>query len=163
VTTIRPRTRPALTATLLTAGLLTGCLPLTQQQSPTTDAAPWRVTHVVDGDTVDVRHTDGTTERVRVIGIDTPERDECGYQEASAAMTDLVLDRAVTLTPGARDDRDRYDRLLRYVDVDGQDAGLSLIQQGLAVARYDSRDGHGAHTRERTYVTADDAVPHLCG
>jgi hypothetical protein len=42
--------------------------------------------NVVDGDTVDVRTIGlGTTERVRVIGIDTPERGECGFGPASSA------------------------------------------------------------------------------
>ena len=53
----------------------------------------------------------------------------------------------------------RYTNLLRYVDVDGHDAGLALIQQGLVVARYDSRDGYGAHPHEATYVWTDGATP----
>lgn len=75
------------------------------------------VYHVVDGDTVDVEGLG----RIRIIGIDTPERGECGYQEATDLMEYLVLGKEVTLVPGARDDRDRYNRLLRYIDVDGND------------------------------------------
>jgi hypothetical protein len=33
-----------------------------------------------------------------------------------------------------------------------------MIEQGLAIARYDSRDGYGRHTREDTYVAADQAA-----
>ena len=109
------------------------------------------VTHVVDGDTVDV---DGVG-RIRVIGIDTPERGACGYESATQAMSVLVLGRPVTLVPGATDDMDRYGRLLRYVDVGARDAGLSLIADGWAIARYDSRDGYGRHPREDAYVSAD--------
>ena len=54
---------------------------------------------------------------------------------------------------------DRYGRSLRYVDVDGVDAGLRLITQGYAVARYDSRDGYGRHAREAAYVRADARSP----
>ena len=54
---------------------------------------------------------------------------------------------------------DRYGRLLRYVDVNGVDAGLRQIKQGQAVARYDSRDGYGTHARETAYVSADAASP----
>ena len=122
----------------------------------------WRVVHVVDGDTVDVVSSRGASERVRVIGIDTPERGECGFGPASSALAKLVLDRQVKLRPGARDDRDRYGRLLRYVDVDGTDAGLRLIKKGLATARYDSRDGYGRHPREDRYVAADSATEHRC-
>ncbi|MQC48565.1 MAG: hypothetical protein DWG77_05660, partial [Chloroflexi bacterium] len=75
----------------------------------------------------------------------------------------LTLNQRITLVPGARDDRDRYDRLLRYLDVGATDAGLELIKAGLAIARYDSRDGYGRHTREDAYVAADAATEHRCG
>jgi micrococcal nuclease len=123
----------------------------------------WTVVNVVDGDTVDVRGPGGVEERIRVVGIDTPERGECGFGPASSAMAELVLDRPVELVAGARDDRDRYGRLLRYVDADGVDAGLTLIERGLAVARYDSRDGYGRHDRQDRYVAADAATAHTCG
>jgi len=109
------------------------------------------VIHVVDGDTVDL----SSGERVRVIGIDTPERGECGYTAATEYMESLVLGKEVEVTPGARDDRDQYGRSLRYLDVGRTDAGLALITQGVADARYDSRDGYGAHPRETRYVSAD--------
>jgi Staphylococcal nuclease homologue len=116
------------------------------------------VTHVVDGDTVDV----STGQRVRVVGIDTPERGECGYEEASDRMTALVGGAAVALVGGARDDVDRYGRILRYVDGPNGDAGRALIVEGLAIARYDSRDGYGGHPREADYVALDAATPNLC-
>jgi endonuclease YncB( thermonuclease family) len=113
------------------------------------------VTNIVDGDTIDVAGVG----RIRVIGIDTPERGECGFDKASTVMADLVLGETVILVPGARDNTDRYDRLLRYIDVGNQDAGLQLIKRGLAIARYDSRDGYGAHTREARYIKADNNSP----
>ena len=67
-----------------------------------------------------------------------------------------VLGKQVTLSSGARDDRDRYQRC---VDVAGVDAQLALLNQGLAIARYDSHAGYGAHPREATYVAADAAHP----
>lgn len=123
----------------------------------------WTVISVVDGDTIDVLSPKGSQERVRVIGIDTPERGSCGFSEASEALSALLLDRDVVLRRGAIDDRDHYGRLLRYVDVEGVDAGLLLIKGGLAIARYDSRDGYGRHPREDVYVAADLAVSVLCG
>ena len=115
------------------------------------------VTHVVDGDTIDVAGVG----RIRVIGIDTPERGACGYDSATQAMAALVLGEEAQLLPGAVDDADRYGRLLRYVDVGRVDAGLHLIEQGWAIARYDSRDGYGGHPREAAYVAADLAAPDL--
>jgi Staphylococcal nuclease homologue len=116
------------------------------------------VVAVVDGDTVDL----STGERVRIIGIDTPERGQPCFAEASVAMAELVMNQVVTVSPGARDDRDTYGRLLRYVDVNGVDAGKALIERGLAIARYDSRDGYGGHPREAEYITADEASPPAC-
>lgn len=109
------------------------------------------VTRIVDGDTVEVAGH-GT---IRLIGIDTPEQGECGYDKASRALSALALGKTATLVPGARDDRDRYGRLLRYLDVGATDAGLELIDRGLAIARYDSRDGYGSHPREGSYVATD--------
>ena len=112
------------------------------------------MTRVVDGDTLDL--ADGR--RVRLVGIDTPEVGECGYDRASSALARLTLRQRVTL--GRSDeDRDQYGRLLRYVDVAGVDAGLVLLRRGLAVARYDSRDGYGFHPREPRYLRADRRSP----
>jgi len=150
--------------TALALGLLVACTPGEQQAltaQPRGSAAATQtgtVTKVVDGDTVDV----GGVGRIRVIGIDTPEREACGYESATQAMSMLVLGRLVTLVPGATNDADRYGRLLRYVDVGGaEDAGLSLVEDGWAIARYDSRDGYGRHPREDQYVAADAAAPDL--
>jgi endonuclease YncB( thermonuclease family) len=136
--------------------------PASEEASATAPAGTWTVFHIVDGDTLDVRSSSGVEERIRVIGIDTPERGECGFDAAAQALSALVGGKTVELVPGARDDRDRYDRLLRYVDVDGVDAGLELIKQGLAIARYDSRDGYGRHPREAAYVAADAGKEHTC-
>jgi endonuclease YncB( thermonuclease family) len=114
------------------------------------------VTRVIDGDTVEL----GNGESVRVVGIDTPERGECGYAEATAHMERLVLGKRIRL--GMSDEnRDRYDRLLRYVNIGRMDAGLKQINRGLAIARYDSRDGYGYHPRENGYIAADKATPNF--
>ena len=133
-----------------------------QRNAAQGQATSWQVSNVVDGDTIDVVGPDGGSDTVRIIGIDTPERGECGYTEASNTLTVMAGGKTVELSPGAVDDRDRYGRMLRYVDAGGVDAGLALIEQGLAAARYDSRDGYGRHPREATYVAADAAMPDLC-
>ena len=120
----------------------------------------WVVTHIVDGDTLDAER-DGVIERVRFIGIDTPERGECGYAEATEALAALVDGRTVTLVDGATTDRDAYGRLLRYVELGGEDVGLDQIEAGYAIAHYDSRTGQ-PHPREDEYRAADDASPDFC-
>jgi endonuclease YncB( thermonuclease family) len=115
------------------------------------------VTRIVDGDTLEL----GNGETVRVVGIDTPERGQCGYDRAGEHLAGLVLFKQVRLVV-SDEDRDHYGRLLRYVDVkkDGRtvDAGLNQIRSGFAIARYDSRDGYGYHPREPEYIRSDKAV-----
>ncbi len=78
-----------------------------------------RVVRVVDGDTIVVR-LGGRDERVRYIGVDTPETVkprtpvQCFGKEASAANKRLVEGRTVELVADV-EERDRYGRLLAYV------------------------------------------------
>jgi len=96
---------------------------------------------VVDGDTVVVQVA-GQTERVRLIGIDTPEATggflpaECYGDEATAFTSALLpVGTEVRLTRDT-EARDRYDRLLAYVyrSVDGLFANLEIAVQGYAEA-----------------------------
>ena len=133
----------------------------TPRATPSPEPAPqpaptYLVTRVIDGDTLEL----GNGEDVRLVGIDTPEVGECGYEKATAGLAALVEGRQVRLTR-SDEARDRYGRLLRYVDIGEVDAGLRLIKRGLAVARYDSRDGYGFHRREPVYVAADRATPNV--
>jgi endonuclease YncB( thermonuclease family) len=117
------------------------------------------VERVIDGDTVEMANGD----RVRLIGIDTPEVGDCGAEEATERLEALVLGEYVDLVnPSSVQDTDRYDRLLRYVDVDGADSGQTLLAEGLAVARYDGLDGYDPHPRQDTYRGLDTATETLC-
>ncbi len=144
-------------ASITTAAAPTTLKATTTTVAPTTTVAALSVTSVVDGDTLDL--SDGTI--IRLIGIDTPERGQCGYGDATAVMAGLVTGFDITLQPGARDDVDRYGRLLRYVEANGIDVNLAMIESGRAIARYDGRDGYGEHPRQAAYVAADEATPSL--
>lgn len=91
------------------------------------------VVGVVDGDTIKVS-AGGRTERVRVIGIDTPELrgGECYAQQASSKMQSLVQSKKVRLVRDpSQSNRDRYDRLLRHVQLaDGRQVAQLLIAGG---------------------------------
>lgn len=99
------------------------------------------VDRVVDGDTLDIAGTDGEIQRVRVLGIDTPEtvhpeRDvECMGHEASAATGGLTTaGTAVTIVSDPRaDSEDDYGRRLAHVvATDGTNLGENLLERGLA-------------------------------
>jgi len=82
-------------------------------------ASGW-VVQVIDGDTVDVR-LGNQTERVRLIGIDTPElgyegeSDECWAQEASLALQRILPNGTEVRVVRDRVARDHYGRLLGYL------------------------------------------------
>ncbi|MGI9951991.1 thermonuclease family protein [Moorellaceae bacterium AZ2] len=76
-----------------------------------------QVTKVVDGDTVEVRFGDGRQEKLRLIGVDTPEstiQQEPYGKEASSFTRSKLLGRTVYLEKDVSE-RDKYGRLLRYV------------------------------------------------
>ncbi|HMJ36730.1 MAG TPA: thermonuclease family protein [Baekduia sp.] len=97
-----------------------------------------RVLRVVDGDTILVA-LGGKTERVRYIGMDTPETVkprapvQCFGKKASAANEQLVDGRAVRLVADA-EARDRYGRMLAYVyrASDGVFVNAELVRRGYA-------------------------------
>lgn len=109
----------------------------TQTASPTVSST-YLVTSVIDGDTIDVSK-DGKTDRIRLIGIDTPETDprntvECFGKEATARATQLMKGKAVTLeSDPSQDNVDKYGRLLRYVFLtDGTNVNYQMVKEGFA-------------------------------
>ncbi|MBS3050761.1 MAG: thermonuclease family protein [Candidatus Aenigmarchaeota archaeon] len=87
------------------------------------------VTKVIDGDTVVI----GGGQRVRLLSIDTRERGENCYNEAKQRLEELVLLKNITLERD-KEDKDRYDRLLRYIYVGDEMINIQMIEEGLAVA-----------------------------
>lgn len=110
-----------------------------------------RVVEVVDGDTVVVESSDGDSDTVRLLGIDTPETKhptkgiECFGPEAAAFTTTRLLDEVVQLELDV-ERRDRYGRLLAYVVVDGERFNDELLRRGFA--RFLVIPPNDAHGRE---------------
>ena len=94
------------------------------------------VSRVIDGDTIELENG----ERVRYLGIDTPETVhpskpvECYGPEASERNKELVEGKIVTLMRDGPD-TDQYDRLLRYVFVEGMFVNGELVWSGHAYSR----------------------------
>lgn len=93
------------------------------------------VTNVVDGDTIDLQ--DG--QRVRLLGINTPEKGQFYFEEATKRLKELVLDREVTLEMD-KSNKGKYGRLLRHVYVDGKNTGRILLREGYANVFFMSPD-----------------------
>jgi micrococcal nuclease len=101
----------------------------------------YTVEQAADGDTIRVA-TNGTSETVRFIGVDTPEKNDsrkplqCYAQAASEFTKKAVEGTQVRLeTDPQSDTRDRYGRLLRYVYLsDGTLLNKELVAQGYGFA-----------------------------
>ncbi len=88
---------------------------------------PYPVVFVIDGDTIVIKR-DGQEERLRLIGIDTPEHDEAYFQQAKNYTIDLVANKNVYIELGL-DSVDKYGRTLCYVYLDEQTMVNQLIAE----------------------------------
>lgn len=109
-----------------------GIVPTSAPTSPPGAEEIGLVTRVVDGDTIDVM-LNGVNTRVRYLQMNTPERDEPCYREATQANIDLVLGKTARLVAD-KEKVDRYDRLLRFIYVDDVLVNRALVEQGWAEA-----------------------------
>ncbi|RLI98036.1 MAG: hypothetical protein DRO99_01755 [Candidatus Aenigmatarchaeota archaeon] len=92
---------------------------------PTTHA-----NRIIDGDTIEI----AGGEKVRLIGIDTPERGQHFYGEAKERLSELIGGREILLKPDVTD-KDKYGRLLRYVFLNRTElVNIMLVREGLARA-----------------------------
>lgn len=90
-----------------------------------------KVTRVIDGDTFETE----TGEKVRLIGINAPEISDIFGQEAKQYLSYLIENKTVDLqADNLSNDRDRYQRLLRYVILDGVDINKKMVSDGFAFA-----------------------------
>lgn len=139
------RRRAITTTTIITALILAAASALftyaPSLQPPAITPGYYAVTEVVDGDTIEVDMS-GTREKIRMIGVDTPETKkpnapiECYGPEASEFSKKMLGGKSVRLEADpTNDNRDRYGRLLRYVYL--QDGSLyeeALIRGGYGFA-----------------------------
>jgi micrococcal nuclease len=109
-----------------------------------------RVIRVIDGDTLEVHLNNGKTDKVRLLGVDTPETNaknkpgeygtitdmECltkwGQKATSYAIEQLDHREVILVLDEEAGLRGYYGRLLAYVEVDKKDFNRSLVQLGYA-------------------------------
>lgn len=126
--TLTPTPTQTTTPTITLQAIIKGeCLPTNTKREVGV------VTKVIDGDTIAVE-INGTNYVVRYIGIDSPEAtSDVLAGQATQKNEDLVLGKTVTLIMDTSE-VDRYERLLRYVIVDGVFVNETLVRLGLAEA-----------------------------
>ncbi len=87
------------------------------------------VISIVDGDTIVIN----TGDKVRLIGINTPEDGEKCSEDAFKGLENMILHKQITLEQDMSD-RDQYGRLLRYIYVKDLFINMEMVRQGLAIA-----------------------------
>ena len=84
------------------------------------------ITRIVDGDTVD-----SSIGKIRLLGINTPEKKEEYYQEAKNSLNEKILNKTVKLEYG-KDKKDRYNRTLAYIFLNDENINLKQVENGFA-------------------------------
>jgi len=129
--------RSAFSAIVIAAAIL---IPVSSLSAPAEEPLRGTVTVVYDGDTVRVRLAGQKDERVRLIGVDSPELDDAREQVRLMAFLakrftfSRLFQSTVDLLPGP-EKRDVYGRLLAYIrTADGEMFNETLVREGYAYA-----------------------------
>lgn len=88
-----------------------------------------QVVGVTDGDTITLLDHQRTQHKIRLSGIDAPEKTQAFGQRSKEALSALVYGRRVTVET---DKQDRYRRTVGKVVIDGLDANLAMVVAGMA-------------------------------
>ena len=93
------------------------------------DSLTGRVVRVTDGDTIVVLDANNAQHKIRLQGIDAPERGQAYGTKSKEHLSDSVAGKFVVVE---YDKRDRYERILGKVLLSNQDMNLEQIKAGLA-------------------------------
>lgn len=110
---------------------------LQNKQQEELPSGSYRVVRVVDGDTIVIQYQ-GTEEKVRLIGVDTPESvhsdasKNTPYGKVASDYTKAQLTGKIIQLEFDVQERDKYGRLLAYIYVDGKMYNKTLLEEGHA-------------------------------
>lgn len=93
------------------------------------DTLTGRVVGITDGDTLTLLDATNTQHKIRLAGIDAPEKAQSFGQVCKQSLSDLAYDRTVQI---GWNKLDRYGRVIGKVLVNGQDVNLEQIRRGCA-------------------------------
>ncbi len=93
------------------------------------DTLTGKVIKVADGDSITILDSTNTQHRVRLQGIDAPERKQAFGNASRKQLASLVAGKTVTVK---WDKRDRYGRIVGFVIVDGHNVNLVQVKAGMA-------------------------------
>ena len=113
-----------------------------------------RVVGVADGDTITVLDSDMVQHKIRLAGIDAPEKKQAFGNRAKESLSDMVFDKTVNVET---EKRDRYGRQIGKVLVDGQDVNLVQVERGMAWF-YRQYQREQSPNDRKLYEAAEDAA-----
>ena len=129
-----------------------GALEREDDSASTVASSTWFVLKVIDGDTIVARLEEPgkakRREKIRLLRINTPEKNQPGYEEASEALRYLVRGGEIQLEfeDPSTEKRGNYGRLLAYVMVDGLNANVEMVRLGWT--KFWTKYGRGRLARE---------------
>jgi endonuclease YncB( thermonuclease family) len=113
-----------------------------------------RVVGVADGDTITVLDADKVQHKIRLAGIDAPEKKQAFGNRSKESLSDMVFDKTVNVET---EKRDRYGRQIGKVLVDGQDVNLVQVERGMAWF-YRQYQREQSPNDRKLYEAAEDAA-----
>jgi endonuclease YncB( thermonuclease family) len=115
---------------------------------------PGRTIRIIDGDTIVVLGPGNAQYKIRLQGIDAPERGQAYGTKSKEHLSELVAGRFVVVE---YEKRDRYGRIVGKVVVGKEDAGLEQIKVGLAW-HYKKYQDEQTETDRQLYSEAETAA-----
>lgn len=113
-----------------------------------------KVIGVLDGDTIDVLDSTKHPQRIRLAGIDAPEKAQPFGQRSKQNLSSLVFGKQVEVDVGKTD---RYGRTVGKVAVNGTDANLAQVKAGFAW-HYKQYASEQSTTDRDQYSIAEDSA-----
>ena len=117
----------------------------------TSGSTEGRVVAVADGDTITVLDGTNTQHKIRLGGIDAPEKNQPYGKRSKQSLSDLVFTKAVVVET---DKRDKYQRAVGKVLVGGKAANLEQVTRGMA-SHYKAYEREQPPNDHRLYSAAE--------
>jgi len=112
------------------------------------------VVGVADGDTTTVLDADKVQHKIRLAGIDAPEKKQAFGNRSKESLSDLVFDKTVSVETNKRD---RYRREIGKVLVNGRDVNLVQVERGMGWF-YRQYQREQSPNDRKLYEAAEDAA-----
>ncbi len=118
------------------------------------------VARIIDGDTIEIENNE-TSYNVRLLGINTPERGEFYYKEATEFLKGLILNKTIKLE-FTSDRYDKYGRVLAYIFLENENINVKIVEEGFAnYYFYSGRDKY-SDALEKAWQSCIDKSVNLC-